>query len=137
MPCARAERASIFSRISSNVGTSSPTVARELRHRLVHLLLHLRLVELREQALTLAQLLLERHRVLLHRALGRVGVLRGFEQHRPQALDLALERDEPVRERLRGLPGTASDFSVSPLVVASSVSSSAWRAFPVTLSSSS
>ena len=74
----------------------------ELGHRLVHLLLHLRLVELREQALTLAQLLLERHRVLLHGALGRVGVLRGFEQHRPEVLDLALERDEPVRERLRG-----------------------------------
>ena len=75
----------------------------ELRHRLVHLLLHLRLVELREQTLTFAELLLQRGRVLLHGTLGRIGVLRGVEQHGLEPLDLVLERDEAVRERLRGL----------------------------------
>ncbi len=72
-------------------------------HRLVHLLLHLGLIELAQQLLALGQLLLEGHRVLADRGLGLVGGLGGLELELLEILDLTLDGDEPVGEGLGGV----------------------------------
>ena len=60
-------------------------------HRRVHLLLHLRLVELRQELLALGQLLLQGGGVRLHGPLGVVGVLRSSAGALLERLDLALD----------------------------------------------
>ena len=74
----------------------------ELGHRRVHLLLHLRLVELRQQLGLLGELLLQEPAVLGDRRLGLVRRLGRLEDHRLQALDVLLDLDQLVGDRLGG-----------------------------------
>ena len=86
----------------------------QLSHRRVHLLLHLGLVELRQQLLLLGELLLQQTTVLLHGGLGLIGRLGGVDDHRLQAFHVALDLDELVGDALgrsvvlSGLGGVAA-----------------------------
>ena len=75
----------------------------ELGHRRVHLLLHLRLVELADSSLDFSAIFCCSMRLFwLHRRLRLVGRLRRLEHHRLQALDVLLDLDQLVGDGLGG-----------------------------------
>ena len=110
---------------------------RQRGHRLVHLLLHLRLVELAEEALALGELLLQGGGVLLDGGLGLIGGL-----GRPAGagvLSSSISASRAMRRLANASAAVVYSVALvaSPFLVASSAMSTAWRALPLTFSSSS
>ena len=124
--------ASILSRTSSMVGTSSPTVSDSDAIALFICSCIFACSSCVRSFWRSASLLLEELAVLGDRRLGLIGGLRGLQRHRLEVLDLLLELDEPVGERLGGRVYSVA-FAVSPFFVASSAISTAWRALRVDL----
>jgi hypothetical protein len=112
--------------------------AAELAHRLQragHRLLHLGLLELAEQLGALGQLLLQQHRVVLDRLAGLLGGAERLVVQGLEVLDRALGRDQLGGERLRGLLVV---LRLGGVAVGARLldSTSAWRAFDVSVSTS-